>query len=131
MNLQVTALQFPTASSFEAVSTQETLLSELSKVEESFIKQTSRVKWLNEGDQNTKYFHRVVKGRQSKLKIVAIQNEEGSTLTDEKSIILEFRRFYEDFLGVADSNCNGGTDEFFQSLQLASLPMMSIALCLR
>lgn len=50
---------------------QESVLSNLTVVEEAFLKQKSKVKWLNESDQNSKYFHRVIKGRQAKMKIVS------------------------------------------------------------
>lgn len=55
------------------------------------------------------------------MKIAAIQNNEDVTLTDEREVCTEFAQFYGDFLGRANPDCNGGTYEFFHSLQLASI----------
>lgn len=38
----------------------------ISKAEEAFLKQKSRNQWLNLGDQNNLYFHRIVRVRNSK-----------------------------------------------------------------
>lgn len=76
---------------------------------------------MNEGDQNSKYFHIVIKGRQAKIKTVSIQNDECAILTYESSICSEFLKFYNAFLGTASSDCIGGSEDFLHSLQLASL----------
>jgi hypothetical protein len=38
----------------------------ISKAEEAFLKQKSRVQWLNLGDQNSSYFHKMIKSRISR-----------------------------------------------------------------
>lgn len=82
-------------------------------MEESFLKPKSRIKWLNERDHNSKYFHRVLNGRQAKMKILFLMTSEGISLSDEQNIILEFLKFYEKFLGTADIDCIGGSMDFF------------------
>lgn len=129
LQLQKDALASPPLFTFEDVAVQETVLFELSAVKEAFLRQKSRVKWLNEGDQNSKYFHRVIKGRQTKMKIVALQNDYGSALTDEHDIISEFLKFYIDFIDTANSDCNGGTEDFFNLFILPLLPLKCRTLC--
>lgn len=85
------------------------------------MRRKARVKWLNEGNHNSRYFHRVLKGRQAKLRISSLQNDEGVTLTDEGAILSEFIQFYANFFEVANSDCNGGTDVFFHYLGLSTL----------
>lgn len=70
--LQLDALNSHASFSHETVAEQEAVLSELIVIEEAFLRQKSRVRWLNKSDQNSKYFHRVIKGRQEKMKISAI-----------------------------------------------------------
>lgn len=55
------------------------------------------------------------------MKIASLQNGDGSTLTDENDIISKFIKFYSNFIGVANYDCNGGSEDLFQSLHLASL----------
>ncbi|XP_071712514.1 uncharacterized protein [Rutidosis leptorrhynchoides] len=47
------------------------------KDEEVFLRQKSKVEWLNEGDRNTKYFHKAVKGRLSRSRIEVVENLNG------------------------------------------------------
>lgn len=50
--------------------------------EESFFKEKSRIKWMKEGDKNTKFFHRSVKVHNAINKILRLQNEEGDIIED-------------------------------------------------
>lgn len=87
LQLQKEALSYPFSTTFDDVAAREAIFSELSSVEEAFFKQKSRIKWLNEGDHNSTYFHGVLKGRQVKMKIAILQDDEGHTLTDMNDII--------------------------------------------
>lgn len=49
----------------------------LCKEEEIFWKQKSRVKWLKEGEHNTKFFHRSTIANQTHNRISSIKNEDG------------------------------------------------------
>jgi hypothetical protein len=51
--------------------------SSISKAEEAFFKQKSRNNWLNLGDQNTSYFHNLVKVRNSKNTINQLWDDQG------------------------------------------------------
>lgn len=56
---QVVSLQHPTSSNFYHEKTCLDRLSALKHVEKAFFKQKSRIYWLQTGDQNTSYFHKV------------------------------------------------------------------------
>jgi hypothetical protein len=47
--------------------------------EEMMWLQRSRIAWLKEGDQNTKYFHRKVVGREKKNKMKLLKNMMGKS----------------------------------------------------
>nr|GEW66201.1 hypothetical protein [Tanacetum cinerariifolium] len=48
------------------------------KDEESFLRQKSKVKWLNARDRNSKYFYNVVKGKRNRNRISYVEDMEGS-----------------------------------------------------
>ena len=60
--------------------------------------------WLKEGDQNTKYFHSLVKEGSSVNKIFSIQDRDGVTLTEKEQINGKFVRFFIDLLGSKHEN---------------------------
>lgn len=45
--------------------------------QESLLKQKSQIKWFEEGDCNSKYFHAMIRERRRKLKLHRIQNHRG------------------------------------------------------
>ncbi|CAI9278120.1 unnamed protein product [Lactuca saligna] len=66
--------------------------------EEKFLKQKAKIQWLKEGDSNSKFFHRIVKGKMHKNIIEAIMNCHGEWLEGE-AIYKEFVDYFQDFLG--------------------------------
>lgn len=63
------------------------------------MKQKSRVKWLKEGDQNTNFFQRVVKGRMLKSRIPSLTKTDGTKITDDLLIKAKILGYYEGLLG--------------------------------
>lgn len=57
------------------------------------------MKWLREGDQNTNFFHKVVKGRMLRNRIMHLSKSDGTLITDESSITAEILGYYEGLLG--------------------------------
>ncbi|RVW96808.1 Transposon TX1 uncharacterized 149 kDa protein [Vitis vinifera] len=57
-------------------------------------RQKSRVKWIKEGDCNSKFFHRVATGRRSRKFIKSLISERGETLNNIEDIYEEIVNFF-------------------------------------
>ncbi|VFQ92718.1 unnamed protein product [Cuscuta campestris] len=70
------------------------------KREASYWFQKSNIKWMKEGESNSKFFHSVVKGKRAKLKITAIKDEEGVNHIDNNKIatlaVEHFTKLFEE-----------------------------------
>ena len=69
--------------------------------EDSYLRQRAKVKWLREGDSNTKFFHKVVKERRGRSFIRSICDEHGSFVYDD-DVDNIFVNHFKDLLGVSD-----------------------------
>ncbi|XP_024011300.1 uncharacterized protein LOC112086564 [Eutrema salsugineum] len=72
----------------------------VSKLEEGYLKQKSKLHWLNVGDRCTKVFHHAVKAREAKNRIREIRNSNGDMVTAHEEIKVEAAKFFEDFLNT-------------------------------
>ncbi|XP_060202736.1 uncharacterized protein LOC132631154 [Lycium barbarum] len=67
-------------------------------MQEALLEQKSQIKWFEEGDSNTRYFHNVIKDRRRRLQLHRIKNSKGKWLhSDEKisnSAIRHFKRIF-------------------------------------
>ncbi|XP_071900970.1 uncharacterized protein [Coffea arabica] len=63
-------------------------------IEEQFCSQKARVKWLQHGDRNSRYFHSVVKHRRFQSRIHKIQDSVGGWVMDDEGIGREAVRFF-------------------------------------
>ncbi|XP_048134251.1 uncharacterized protein LOC115752843 [Rhodamnia argentea] len=75
---------------------------ELRLQEESFYRQKSQVKWLREGDQNTKYFHHFVNKRQLSNHIISVVDENGSVITEPGLVRGHIISHFEDLFNGND-----------------------------
>ncbi|KAK9681951.1 hypothetical protein RND81_10G039400 [Saponaria officinalis] len=75
--------------------------SELRKACDSFLLQKSKAVWTSEGDNNIKYFHSVIKGRQIQNKILRIRDIRGKECVSPKDIQNAFLEFYTGLLGTS------------------------------
>ena len=73
-------------------------LEDLLLKEEVHWRQKSRVKWIKEGDCNSKFFHRMTNGRRSRKFIKSLISEMGVTLSNigiiSKDIVNFFGKLY-------------------------------------
>ena len=80
-------------------------LEELWLKEEDYWRQKSRIKWIKEGDCNSKFFHRAANGRRNKKFIKSLVSEEGVTLSNIEIISGEivnfFRKLYSKSAGAS------------------------------
>lgn len=60
-----------------------------------FWSQRAKMQWLRKGDQNTKFFHNVVKIRQHRNKVTSIKDNSCNTFTNQTDIEGCFLNFYQ------------------------------------
>ncbi|WMV50918.1 hypothetical protein MTR67_044303 [Solanum verrucosum] len=68
-------------------------------IEESIVKQKSRVQWLQLGDENTTYFHASLKTRIAQNKITSLTTATGRVGNNSTDIEEEIISFYKQLLG--------------------------------
>lgn len=91
----------------EYIKTISSRLDEILLREEIMWKQRSRINWLREGDQNTRYFHRKASGRSKKNKISRLKRADGSFAIDEEEILSKTHLFFNE-LYTEDPQVNPG-----------------------
>ncbi|GKD77098.1 RNA-directed DNA polymerase, eukaryota, reverse transcriptase zinc-binding domain protein [Tanacetum coccineum] len=69
--------------------------------EERLMKQKAKIEWLREGDNNTAYFHKILKGKVSKSRIEVINDDAGNTFYGD-DIHAQFVEHFKKFLGADD-----------------------------
>ncbi|XP_022019374.1 uncharacterized protein LOC110944750 [Helianthus annuus] len=80
--------------------------------EERFLKQKSKVEWLNAGDANTKFFHASLKTRNHMTRIDAISNSQG-VLFQGEDVPKVLVHHYENFLGRKENMSLQPTQDLF------------------
>ncbi|GJZ33099.1 RNA-directed DNA polymerase, eukaryota, reverse transcriptase zinc-binding domain protein [Tanacetum coccineum] len=66
------------------------------KEEYSLLCQKAKVEWLKDGDKNTAYFHKTIKERMNRGRIMTIRNEEGVRF-ENKDVATQIVKHFEDF----------------------------------
>nr|XP_009609757.1 uncharacterized protein LOC104103545 [Nicotiana tomentosiformis] len=85
------------------------------EVEESVLKQKSRIKWLKLGDSNTSYFHACMKNRQAKNHIGRLINSVEQILQSVNEVEEDILSFYKKLLGTRTSQSPVVIPEIMQS----------------
>lgn len=70
----------------------------MSKAEEGFYRQKSHVKWIELGDHNTNYFHKVVQQRFNSNKILSLTRDDGSCIRGHTLISKEAVSHFQNFM---------------------------------
>lgn len=79
----------------------------LADLEESFMKQRSKMHWLDVGDGNNKFFHSWVKIREVRNAIHEIYCADGSIATTDDEIKGEAERYFAEFLNATPHDFEG------------------------
>jgi len=87
--------------------------------EESFYRQKSRVRWLKEGDRNTKFFHQMVNKRHLQNRITSVTSGD-TTISDLSEIQKVFVDHFQDLLATTP-NLGYPTKEEIQAILNHSL----------
>ncbi|RVW35851.1 Transposon TX1 uncharacterized 149 kDa protein [Vitis vinifera] len=72
-------------------------LEELILREEIHWRQKAKVKWVKEGDCNSKFYHKVANGRRNRKYIKELENERGLVLKNAESITEDILHYFEKF----------------------------------
>ncbi|XP_060190365.1 uncharacterized protein LOC132619488 [Lycium barbarum] len=70
----------------------------LNTTREAFLRQRSKVQWLKEGDQNTRFYHSVIKARRTHNRIFSNKTADGQSKTDMEGITKAFTDYYRELL---------------------------------
>ncbi|GJW16246.1 RNA-directed DNA polymerase, eukaryota, reverse transcriptase zinc-binding domain protein [Tanacetum coccineum] len=70
------------------------------KDEEKLLMQKAKVNWLKEGDKNTAYFHKVLKRRLNRIRILSICAEDGTRFKNCE-VTNQFVKHFKGFLGIS------------------------------
>ncbi|GKD06874.1 RNA-directed DNA polymerase, eukaryota, reverse transcriptase zinc-binding domain protein [Tanacetum coccineum] len=92
---------------------------EAAEDEEKLLMQKAKVKWLKEGDKNTAYFHKVLKGRINRSRILSICAEDGTRFKNCE-VANQFVKHFEGFLGISPTTISLTDDDngFFKKQQI-------------
>lgn len=105
---QKAALEQPCPSAFEEVAEATTTWNHWAVIEESFLRQKSRITWLKNGDQNTLFFFRIVQSRASLNMIRQLLLPTGETITDLHMIKMTAVNHFENFLKQSTTPLSNG-----------------------
>ncbi|KAL4626409.1 hypothetical protein ACB092_05G094100, partial [Castanea dentata] len=83
----------------------KTLMDEINKLmdmEECMWNQRSKIDWLKDGDQNTKYFHCRATERNKRNFIAGLEDNNGNWIEDENKIVDMIVRFYSSLFSLSN-----------------------------
>ena len=93
-------------------------LHDLLLAEERFYKQKSRIQWLKSGDQNTAYFYKVIKMKQSKNTIRFLYTDDNLRLDSPHEVNAAALNYFWKQLGAINSGLLPVSIEFLRNFYL-------------
>ncbi|GJX71319.1 non-LTR retroelement reverse transcriptase-like protein [Tanacetum coccineum] len=96
--IQEVTMSSPSSQAVEEEALAYTLWSRLADIEERYIKQKAKLRWVKHGDQNTKAFHTAVKLREVRNNIREISCSDGSVVSNAEGIKREAVHHFRDFM---------------------------------
>lgn len=115
-NKKTATLEDPSTHKVEAEAVAFTKWSLILGLEEWYLKQNSKLHWLNVGDENNTYFHKTAKIRKMQNFIREIRNQLGEGLKTSEEIKGEAKRFFRDFLSLKPCDYQGASVDYLQQL---------------
>lgn len=88
----------------------------VAELEEDFLKQRSKLHWLEVGDQSNKTFHNSIKTRQAQNTMREIRCPDGRVVNSHLEIKIEAERFFSDVLNQVPTTFQGATVEDLREL---------------
>lgn len=79
-------------------------LDEVYKVEEEYWSKRSKVRWLKEGDKNTRYFHAVTAQRRRVNRIERLKSYEGQQIEGENELGKEITNYFGNLFTTSGPN---------------------------
>lgn len=70
------------------------------------LKQQTKIRWAEEGDENTAFFHTIVSQRHRGNQIHMLRNETWEYIEDKEKLKEHIVNFYADFSGETTSSCH-------------------------
>ncbi|KAL0283467.1 UNVERIFIED_CONTAM: hypothetical protein Sangu_2888000 [Sesamum angustifolium] len=72
------------------------------KLEISMLQQRAKLRWLKDGDQNSKVFFRKINLTRAKQRVFQITQASGETLTNQHEVIQEFISYFQTLIGSSN-----------------------------
>lgn len=83
----------------------------VAELEEDFLKQRSKLHWLDVGDQNNKTFHNSIRARQAQNIMREIRCSDGRVMSKHLEIKIEAERYFSEVLNQTPASYQGATVE--------------------
>eukprot|EP00253_Pinus_taeda_P032778 PITA_32778 len=97
--------------------------------EEVLWRQKSRIRWLKEGEKNTKFFHRTIVQRRMHNHIAQVTNAQGEKLETQEEIEKEFLHYFKEMSKEPNTNRGEAIDDIIRHIpQLVSEEQNSLLL---
>ncbi|XP_062103902.1 uncharacterized protein LOC133815024 [Humulus lupulus] len=86
-----------------------------------FLKQKVKMEWLNQGDENTKVFHRCIRTRRIQNSLHSIWDMKGQWFDTQEGVTQAFQDYYTELLGSVSVGRKSVLDKVVQARKLVSV----------